>query len=320
MSGFDFGQIGDIISTYMDTDSIDIKRNVLGELQTVYANVPCHVTYRTSDNADPYSISTKPIITTLEIHMDVSIDVRNDDYIVIKKVSGNNVILQTYSGRCGEPVVDQARKKILVTMSADDSTEPEPLPPTDPSIITISCVTSMGEALQADIKQYAEKGKPVTIYPPAIDDYVAIEAYLNDEKQENLSVTIENVTDSVYLVSFEYEAATEISYMRLLLNGLYTKDNGSLASGYYLYKKMPLTLLASNGSYDVTMEDITVIQEDTGDIIRIEENTKAVLFAGYVFAQVESIEELVDSYRLKLVPYEPTEEERKAYLTEWYDE
>ena len=124
----------------------------------------------------------------------------------------------------------------------------------------------------------------------------------------------------MYLVSFEYEAATEISYMRLLLNGLYTKDNGSLASGYYLYKKMPLTLLASNGSYDVTMEDITVIQEDTGDIIRIEENTKAVLFAGYVFAQVESIEELVDSYRLKLVPYEPTEEERKAYLTEWYDE
>ena len=107
--------------------------------------------------------------------------------------------------------------------------------------------------------------------------------------------------------------------MRLLLNGLYTKDNGSLASGYYLYKRIPITLLESNGTYRLTMSNEPIIQEDTGEIIEIAEGIKMVLFSGYIFTQVQNVEELVDSYILTLAPYTPTADEKNAYLTEWYD-
>lgn len=320
MSGFDFGQIGNILSTYMDTDMIDIKRDVLGELQTVYTNIPCHVTYRSSDNADPYTIATKPILQTIEIHMNVSIDVRNNDYIVIKKVSNANSILQSYSGRCGNPVVDQSRKKILVTMDADDVTEPEPLPPSDSVIVNVACLSQDYLPLQAESQQFIERGDTVTLYPPVIDGYVVIEAYLDDEKQDSLNVEIAEAVNDVYEVRFIYEAATELSYLRLLLNGLYTKDNGSLASGYYLYKKIPLTVLETNGTYKVRISNEPVIQEDTGDVIEISVGSKMVLFAGYIFVEVQAMEELVDSYILTLNPYTPTDDEKNAYLTEWYDE
>ena len=319
MKGFDFGQIGGIIGKYVDTDAIDIKRNVAGELQTIYTNVPCHVTYRSIDNADPYSIATKPIITTLEIHMAVDIDIRNDDYIVIKKVSSGNEILQSYSGRCGYPIVDQARKKVNVTMSAEDVTEPEPLPPSNPVIISISCVSEGGAPIQADSQQYAERDTSITIYPPVIEDYLAIEAYLDDVLQDTVNVTIENTENDLYSIKFVYEASSSISYMRLLLDGLYTKDNGSLASGYYLYKRIPITLLESNGTYRLTMSNAPIVQEDTGETIEIVEGTKMVLFSGYIFTQVQSVEELVDTYILTLAPFTPTDEEKNAYLTEWYD-
>ena len=320
MRGFDFGQIGTIVSRYMDTDSIDIRRDVLGELQTVYANVPCHVTYKSSDNADPYTITTKPILMTIEIHMDVSIDVRNNDYIVIKKVSSDNKILETYSGRCGDPVVDQARKKILVTMSADDVTEPEPLPPLDPIIVDISCQTKLGDKLQATTQKYINKGDSVTLYPPVVDDYVVIESYLDNVLQDTLNVEIVNAENVVYDVRFIYEASTELSYFRLLLNGLYTKDNGSLANGYYLYKKMPLTVLETNGTYKIRISNDEIIQEDTGKPISIEKGIRMVLFAGYIYTEVQEVQELIDSYILTLAPYTPTTEEKNAYLTEWYDE
>lgn len=319
MKGFNFGQIGSIISSYMDTDYIDIKRNVSGELQTVYTNVPCHVTYKSSDNADPYSISTKPILMTIEIHMDVSIDVRNDDYIVIKKVSNDNFILETYSGRCGDPVVDQARKKVLVTMSADDSTEPEPLPPVNPATVTIKCVSQEGLTLQADTQLFVDRDKSTVIYPPTIDEYVVVEAYLDDALQDSVNVEIEKVDKDLYEIKFVYEASAQLSYLRLLLNGLYTKDNGSLDNGYYLYKKIPFSVVEVTNTYRLRIDNTPIYQEDTGERIKIDTGTKAVLFAGYIFAQVQNVETLIDSYILTLMPYTPTSEEKNAYLTEWYD-
>ena len=320
MRGYDFGSIGGIIAQYMDTDSMDIKRDVLGELQTVYTNIPCHVTYRSSDNADPYSTSTKPIITTLEIHMDVGIDIRNDDYLVVKKVGSGNSILEVYSGRCGEPVVDQARKKVLMTMNADDSTEPEPLPPDNPTWVSVTCVSTEGDILQPEVQYSMEKGSSKTFYPPEMDDHVAVKAYLDDVELSTLEVTIDKAENFLYEIRFVYEALSEVSYLRLLLNGLYTKDDGSLDSGYYLYKRMPFTLLESNSTYKVKMGIDRIVQEDTGAVIQIETGTKVVVFAGYRFMQVTEVVKLDEGgYSFTLVPYEPTEEERGAYLTEWYD-
>ncbi len=320
MSGFNFGQIGSIISNYMDTDLIDIKRNISGQLQTVYINVPCHVTFASSDNPDPITVATKPIIMSLMIHMDIDYDVRNDDYIVIKKVSNNNINLHTYSGRCGEPVFDQCRQKILVAMTADEPATPEPLPPSNPCTVTISYISENEEILQAPTIYMMEMGETELFYPQTITGYVADSAYLNDVKQDSLIVTIVNATLVEYEIKYVYKVSAVATYMRFLLNGLYTKDNGSLANGYYLYRKIPLEVIEdSESTYKVRISNEPIVQEDTGEVIKVVRGLKVALYVGQIYMIVNEVENLLDTDILTLIPYTPTDDEKNAYLTEWYD-
>ena len=68
MSGFNFGQISDVVSNVMDSDFIDIKRDSGGKLEEVYSNVPCHLAFNSTDNPDPNSVDTKPIIQSINVH------------------------------------------------------------------------------------------------------------------------------------------------------------------------------------------------------------------------------------------------------------
>ena len=109
----DFGKIGDIASKFFDSDYIDIKRDMGGKLQEVYSNIPCHVAYASTDNPDPTTVDTKPIIQSITVHCPLYVDIRNNDFIVAKKIGSDGSLIATYSGRCGNPVVSQGRKKAL---------------------------------------------------------------------------------------------------------------------------------------------------------------------------------------------------------------
>ena len=142
MSGFNFGQIGNIMSELFDSDFIDIKRDVGSNLQEMYSNVPCHIAFASTDNPDPTTVDTKPIIQSINVHMPLWVDIKNNDFIVAKRMDSEGNLLKTYSGRCGNPIVSEGRQKVLMTMSATEPEDPTPVPPKDPAIIKINYLPS----------------------------------------------------------------------------------------------------------------------------------------------------------------------------------
>jgi len=116
--GFDFGRIGHIIGDVMDSDYMDIRREVIGKSgrTEVYSNVPCHISFRRHDEPDTKSVDFAPVEANLTIHAGVTVDIRNDDYIVAKKTAHSGKLLTAYGGLCGHPSVSQARKSVMIQM------------------------------------------------------------------------------------------------------------------------------------------------------------------------------------------------------------
>lgn len=319
MSGFDFGKISGIVSKFMDTDYIDIKRDVNGELQEIYQNIKCNVSYKTADNPNPETIDIKPIIQSIEINMPIWVDIQNNDYIIVKKMSSSGKILFVYNGRCGNPVGYQSRQKINMIMNSTSIEEPAPVPPENPINIYISYKVNE-TIIQPSIIEYVSSGKSITIYAPVINGYVAKDVRINGVLQGKVVAIIEKAEEKYYEIDFLYESTNEPSYLRLLINGVYTKNDGSLSNGYYLYKKINLTLLEHIGkTYKIQIQAKNIIQIDTGEIIPIEIGSKLVLYPTNEYVII-SEKQLNGSFIiLNVVPFSPNEEELNAYVTMWYD-
>lgn len=315
-----FGRIGNAVSKYFDTDYIDIKRDISGKLQEVYSNIPCHVSYASTDNPDPTSVDVKPIIQSIVVHMQNWVDIRNDDFIVAKKIGSDGTLAATYSGRCGNPVVSQGRKKILMQMSATEPDSPTPIPPKEGAKISISFFSD-GTEIQERQVQNAEIGKPFVLEAPIIEGYSAAECYIDDVLQEGTTARIESVPSDGNKIRFVYAVSDEPEFFRYLVNGLYTKDDGSLASGWHLYKKRMIKSVGiSDETYIITCLDISESHEDGGQTLRIEAGARMVLIPSNVFVEVtEIIDKNSGNVTFSAVPFEPTEDERNAYVCGWYD-
>ena len=119
--GFDFDRISSTISSYMDTDLLDITRYAEGakEASIVASNVPCHIEICSADNPEPLAVDVLPVVSSLRVHMPTSVDVQNGDYLIAKKMSSPGDVLIAYRGVCGHPAVDQARQYITLVMQTD---------------------------------------------------------------------------------------------------------------------------------------------------------------------------------------------------------
>lgn len=317
MAGFDFGQIGDIISKVCDSDYIDIKRDIDGKLQEVYSNIPCHVAYMATDNPDPKTVDVKPIIQSITVHMQLWVDIRNNDFIVAKKTGSDGSLIATYSGRCGNPVVSQGRKKVVMQMNGTENDEPTPLPPAQSAKITISYISSE-TPIQPDTEQLAEIGKPFEMEAPVIDGYTVSECYIDGVIQETTTAHIDEVTADIQ-IQFVYAVNDTPSYFRFLVFGLYTKDDGSLASGWHLYKKVAIDSFSfEDDVYTITCEDVRLVHEDNGKMLTIEPEAEIVF--GGVYAEVKSIVSK-DNGKVTFTAkaFTPTEKQTDAYTCKWYD-
>lgn len=315
----DFGKIGDIVSSAMDSDYIDIKRDVDGKLQEVYSNIPCHVAYASTDNPDPTTVDVKPIIQSITVHCQLYVDIRNNDFIVAKKIGSDGSLIATYSGRCGNPVVSQGRKKVLMQMNGTEAEEPTPIPPKEGAEITISFISD-GSAIQDEQTQKAEIGKPFEMEAPVIEGYTAVECYVDGVFVEGTGARIENVEKDAE-IQFVYAVSETPEFFRFLVNGLYTKDDGTLSSGWHLYKKIPIaSYFEEEGLYVITCMDGVWEHEDGGQTLKIEPDARLVLIPGKVFVKVSEIV-MKDNGNVifHAVPFEPTEAEKDAYVCGWYD-
>lgn len=316
---FDFGRIGKTIARIMDSDYIDIKRDVNGKLQEIYTNIPCHVSYASTDNPDPTSVDVKPIIQSISVHLQNWVDIQNNDFLVAKKIDSEGNIAAVHSGRCGNPVVSQGRKKVSMQMNGTEAESPSPIPPKDGAKIIIKFISADTEIQDAQT-QTVEVGKPFDMEAPTIEGYSAAECYIDSVLQEGTSAHIDNVENDAE-IRFLYEISDIPQFFRFLVNGLYTKDDGSLASGWHLYKKIDIDSVSVDGDvYEITSDNVELTHEDGGQTLAVEVGAKIVLIPGSVFVEVsEIVEKDSGKVTFKAVQFEPTENEKSAYVCGYYD-
>lgn len=320
MSGFNFGQIGDVLSNFMDSDFIDIKRDSNGKLEEVYSNIPCHLSFNSTDNPDPTSVDTKPIIQSITVHCANWVDIRNNDFIVGKRMDSQGNLLKVYSGRCGNPIVSQGRQKVLMSMSATEPETPTPTPPMNPATIKIKYLSD-GSVIQDDVEKTVEVGGSFTINAPTIEGYQFAECYVNGVLQESPIVYIASVDENGYTVVFEYGVSDTPSIARFLVYGLYTTDDGDLANGWHQYKKIDLdSITESEGVFTITCNNVSWVHEDNGKKLSIKIGTKLVLIPRNIFVKVDEIISIVgDKITFTASEYSPTQDELGSYVCGWYD-
>lgn len=319
MSGFNFGQIGNIMSELFDTDYVDIKRDSGGSLKELYSNIPCHIAFASTDNPDPTSVDTKPIIESIHVHFPVWVDVKNNDFLVAKRMDGGGNLLKTYSGRCGDPIVSQGRQKVLMTMSGTESEEPTPVPPKNPVVIIIRYLSD-GIPVQDQLEEKMEAGGSFRMTAPVIEGYSADYCYVDGELQESTSVYIPSVADAGHTVDFIYSVSDTPTMMRFLVNGLYTKDDGSLGAGWHQYKKIDLDSVSKDGDiYSISCDNVKWIHEDNGRTLEIKPGVKLVLIPGNIFVTVNAVTVTGNKVVFTATEYEPDEAERNSYVAGWYD-
>ena len=321
MSGFNFGQIDNIMSELFDTDYVDIKRDVGNELQEIYSNIPCHIAFNSADNPDPMSVDTKPIIQSINIHIANWVDIRNNDFLVAKRMDNKGNILIVYSGRCGNPVVSQGRKKVVMSMNATDSEIPTPPPPSNPSRIILDYICD-DEVIQTPNVIEVEIGSRFELMPPKIEGYEISDVVIDGESQKSKIAIIDSVENEKYDVSFIYERSDRIDSFRFLVNGLFTKDDGSLANGWHLYRPVSVDEVEFDkaGTYIINCDNVRFIHDDNGKKLELKVGTKLVLMPSNVYVTIEDIIEMDENkISFMAVGYEPDKKERNAYVTDWYD-
>lgn len=131
---FDFGQISEVLSEYMDSDEIDIGRRttttlpdgsetIVDDVVPMYTNIKCHLSFGSVDNPDPSTVGANPIITSLTINCPAATDIRESDRIWARKMDASGNVLESYTGKCGLPQTSQSRKTAIMAglqVVADD--------------------------------------------------------------------------------------------------------------------------------------------------------------------------------------------------------
>lgn len=318
MSGFNFGQIGNIISELFDTDYVDIKRDTSGQLQEIYSNILCHIAFTSTDNPNPETVDVKPIIQSLTIHFPLWVDVRNNDFIIAKRMGSNGNLLAVYSGRCGNPIVSQGRQKVLVAMSGTESETPTPIPPKNPININIEFLSNDVHIQDSTVFEI-EKGDDFTLSAPLIDNYSAVDCEIDGELQGSTTAIITDVQGG-HTVKFIYESSSVSNGFRFLVKGLYTKNDGSLANGYHLYKKINIDSISENENvYTITCDDIKIEHEDNGKELSIVKGTKLLLVPNDLFVQVtDVINKQNGKVTFNVIQFTPSQDELNAYVCDWY--
>lgn len=322
MSGFNFGQIANVISEIMDSDLIDIKRDMAGELQEIYSNVKCHISYNSTDNPDGASSEIKPIIQSITVNLPLWVDIKNNDFLIAKKMNNNGDLIGAYSGRCGNPIISQARKKVLMQMTGTEVDPPTPVPPKEPIQITIKYLHN-DTSIQNEIVREVEKNSSFTLSAPIIEGYKATECIIDGIEVQNTIAVIQNVGEENHVIEFIYEVSNIPTMFRHLVNGLYTMDDGSLNNGYHLYKKVNIDEISENENdvYTIESDNVKFIHEDNSKKLDISVGTKLVLIPGNIYVEIKKIDSVQNGKVIfEAEEFNPTDEEANAYVTGWYDE
>lgn len=116
--GIDFKKLmSKVISNVFDNDLMTIKRTVkevntdgsTGEtaLTEIYTDVPCDVQFYREDIPDTNTTSGKQTVMYLKLYCSTDVDLKSNDYVIIRKKSGDT--FTEYSGYVSCPEVKSSR-------------------------------------------------------------------------------------------------------------------------------------------------------------------------------------------------------------------
>lgn len=314
MNKIDFTRLATPISNALDTDYMDIKRQVKDspELDLIYSNIPCHIAIKSSDNADPNSVDVQPIITSLRIHCGTWVDLKNNDYVIAKKCDLNGNILNYYEGKIGEPATSMARQFVDMAMKSDKKeVDPEPVPPPeDESVnVVVNYLDELGEPIAESVTQTYRVGSDITVLPITLDNYSVARIEVNGQEVESAIIT-DIQEDST--VDFYYQAVTDITSIRVLVNGDYTRDDGILAYGLHLYS--PIPVLSVESANNLKLASNKFYHDDMGNItIKLDTKFRDNLNNWHIIT-VEPVK-VDDGYIITFADTEPV----SCYETHWYN-
>lgn len=313
MNKVDFTRLATPISNALDTDYMDIKRQVKDspEPDLIYSNIPCHIAIKSSDNADPSSVDVQPIITSLRIHTGTWVDLKNNDYVIAKKCDLSGNILNYYEGKIGEPATSMARQFVDMAMSSDKKeVDPEPVPPPiDESVnVVVNYLDETGEPIAESVAQTYRVGSEVSILPITIDNYSVVRVEVNGQEVE--SATIADIQEDS-TVDFYYQAVTAITSIRVLVDGDYTRDDGKLAYGLHLYS--PIHVLSVESANSLKLASNKFYHNDMGNItIKLDTKFRDNLNNWHII--IAEPVKVDDGYIFTFADTEPVD----AYECNWY--
>lgn len=308
----DFTQISEPVSNALDTDYIDIYRQIdeSPERDLLYSNVKCHIAIKTTDNPNPENVDVQPIITSLRIHCGTWVDLKNNDYVIAKKCDLHSNVLHYYSGIIGEPAVSMSRQSVNMEMSTlkqGDEPIPPPPPIEDSVSVIINCFDELEQPIKESIEQDYKKGTDVVINPLTFDNYSLVRTEVNGETVQTAEI---NDIQENAIVNFYYQSVTTITNIRMLVYGDYIKDNGTYGYGFHLYAPINVLDSVTNtlklASNKFNHEEIGTIEIKKGDKFRDNLDNWHIITSTPV--------KVDDDYIIIFTDTEPVE----AYVTHWY--
>ena len=280
---------GRIIKNSMHKDKMDVFRGEgLGVL--MYPNLPCHFIFKSTPNTNPATIDTFPVIHSIDVHMDIGFDVRNADYLVVKRINSEGKMTVFYQGRCGEPlghIMEIKKSEMQISTKGGIIPEP-PVPPAEEiSTVIIDFLDENQNSISPRLISNIPKYEFYSLYSPSIDGYGFMYSVLDGRRlRGKISTQIRNPINDEYHIELFYAALGVATSFRVLVNSLYTKDDGMPAFGLHLYAPFGIINIVNN---EMTISIDRFIHAETLDIIRIQKGTKIRLEPIENWKQVVSV-------------------------------
>ena len=315
-----------IIGNYFDVDFLDIYRNLPETPGRVllYSNIRCHYQIRQADNANPMSVDVMPIISIVQINMPLWVDIQNGDYLIVKRINENDEILIAYRGICGHPAVNHLRQTVSMEMTTIATPDEfvAPPPPLNPSKITIRYYDVDGAEIKATMETIIAANEKITICPAAILNFTYLRSYLDDELQSDVDITIADPKPEGHEILFVYNEKIIPTYFRILVDGAFTRNDGSLGDGFHLFKRIPFEIAEhlGIGEYSIVVHIDRAMHPEMGMLL-LRAGTILKIFTTEEWVQVNTgaLENPDGTFTFETILYTPTLEQKKSYEALWYD-
>jgi len=302
---------------------IDIRRRV-GNIPNaeVHSNIKIHASRKSLDNPDPQAISTTPVIVSVTLHMENTVDLKNNDTVILKIVNSKNEIIEAFRGTVGDPWTVNSRKRASLTMNQlgrddirDSVTSAPPL--TDDkrlSVIAVHFVDGAGTQIHKDLVHHTPKGENIFIDALDLHGWTFSHAIFDGEIKNQDIISFEPESDA-YSVTFVYDQISVPVHIKQFAAGRFRRDDGTFGNGAHWYINIPITWI---GEWEFLSPVDNVMHVETRQTLRITQGSRLMLFPQKSIVEVTQIIKQDDKFAVTVKCTDPTEVEEFAYITNFY--